>query len=410
MWRLIFFLVPFVATVWALFNMRGIRAPERKAIIVVLLMLCGVHFSIQDYLVHFGHYPFVGAKFLHDLCSVFMLPLVHLLFCYSLGITSELRFMRILLCLCFLMIPDFLVFLDTPAGRDYAVIGERFNYIHLQFGENAEVKIDMYVLIFITQLIIEIQRISVLRRIFKKRDLYLSRAGRWVLRGTIATAVWIVIALIPTHEYKMEHAWALNFILIGNCFFITLVFVMVTLFFSNEIVVDVDQKTAKIEKDNDSELAEMMKTTLEIDKVYLNSNLRIEEWAGMLLTNRTYVARVCKNKFNMTFTELMNRYRVAHAKMLLLDDDRKRIEDIAAESGFSSASFFARVFKQHEGVTPSVWRSRELEVKAKKTINSNKLLHEGMTTEEALMVGADEVNETPESEVGEVNSRGGVKR
>lgn len=409
MLHFVFIFFPIVATVWAMFKMRGIRAKERKVIIVVLLGLCAAHYGIQDFLVHNGHYPFVGAKFIHDFTSTLLLPLVHLLFCYSLGITSELRFLRILLLLCLFMVPDLIVVLSVPTEVEFVTIDDRFNYLHLQFTEDFGLTMDIYVLVVVVQLIIEIQRISVMRRIFKRRDLYLSRGGRWVMRCTACTAIWIIITLIPTHQFKMEHISAMNFILMGTSAFMTLIFLMITLYFNNEIVVSADNKPVAIEKDPDVDLAASLQKLLEEKKVYLNSSLHIEDVASMLMTNRTYVARVCKSKYNMTFTELMNRSRVNYAKALLLADEHRRIEDIAAESGFSSGSFFTRVFKLYVGVTPSQWRTIELEKRAAKLLEEKKQLHDGMTTEEALMVETREVKEATheESESNKVNKIGG---
>lgn len=410
MWHLLFFIVPTMATVWAMFKMRGIRTRERKMIIIALLVLCAAHFSIQDYAMHVGHYPFVGAKFIHDFAATLLLPLVHLLFCYSLGITTELRFLRLMLMLCLLMVPELMVVLTTPTEVEYALLTDHFNYVQLMFGPEVVLNVDIYCVVVGLQMVIEGERITVMGRIFKRRDLFLSSSGRWVMRGVCATAMWIIISLLIPRPYVQSHITVMNVLLIGYSFFITLVFVMVTLYFNNEAVVDSTKTPAPIEKDVDAELAEDVRKLIETEKVYLNSNLHIEEFAAMLSSNRTYITRVCKSKFNMTFTELMNHHRVEHAKTLLLAEERKRMEDIAAESGFSSSSFFARVFKQYTGATPSVWRSRELENLQSKALAAEKALHEGMTTEEALMEHVAE-NSPVDAEVngtkGEVNKTGG---
>lgn len=406
MWKLLFLFFPVAATLWAMLKMRGIRVKERKAIIFALLLLCVGYFGIQDYLITRGHYPFVGGKFLHDFSATLMVPLAHLFFCYSLGITAELKYMRILCFMCVFMIPELFVAFNTPDGVDYALITDHFNYLHVQFSPDFELYFSAYTLVVAGQIIVEAQRIMVLRRIFKRRELFFTRAGRLVLHCTSFTAVWIFVTLLPSHEYLHAHPLAMTFIQMVYCFMVTVMFVMVTLFFNNEVVVDVDEKPVALEHNTDVDLAIAIREVVESQKIYLNSNLHIDDLAAMVSSNRTYVARVCRNKFNMTFTELMNHYRIDHAKGLLLADERKRMEDIAAESGFSSSSFFARVFKQHEGMTPSQWRQHEWEVREKKTAEV-RTLHEGMTTEEALMDDVDEVNEMSGSRTVKVNIMGG---
>lgn len=105
----------------------------------------------------------------------------------------------------------------------------------------------------------------------------------------------------------------------------------------------------------------------------------------MVSSNRTYVTRVCKLYFNMTFTELINKHRVEYAKELLSAEGSVRMESVALESGFSSASFFARVFKNYEGVTPSQWRTMKRTGGEKPSSKASVgKLHDGMTTAEAL--------------------------
>jgi len=45
-----------------------------------------------------------------------------------------------------------------------------------------------------------------------------------------------------------------------------------------------------------------------------------------------------------------------HAKMLLLSTDLS-VEEIADMAGFSSLSYFSRVFRLHENTTPTLYRA-----------------------------------------------------
>ena len=79
------------------------------------------------------------------------------------------------------------------------------------------------------------------------------------------------------------------------------------------------------------------------------------------------IARVCemspsrfcrefKAAFGVTFVEYLSQYRVAAAKRLLANP-RISVTDVAAAAGFSDPSYFTRVFRKQEGVSPSEYRA-----------------------------------------------------
>lgn len=75
-----------------------------------------------------------------------------------------------------------------------------------------------------------------------------------------------------------------------------------------------------------------------------------------------YFCRLFKSTLNMGFTEYLNSVRIHHAQEMLSETD-KSILEIALESGFSSVSYFNRVFKSMKYCSPSEYRkfSREAE-------------------------------------------------
>ncbi len=94
------------------------------------------------------------------------------------------------------------------------------------------------------------------------------------------------------------------------------------------------------------------------EKLYLNPELRLNELAGLLGTNRTYVSRLIHNRRNLNFCDYVNHCRIQHAKRLLLESTGEPlpIDEVALRSGFSSNSTFYRVFTDKEGITPSRFR------------------------------------------------------
>ena len=92
------------------------------------------------------------------------------------------------------------------------------------------------------------------------------------------------------------------------------------------------------------------------DKLYLNPMLALSDIARMAGTNRTY-ASAYFNSIGETFYNHINRLRIEYAKSLLVGTDKK-IDDIAAESGFNSRRSFHRAFVAYEGMTPIDYRIR----------------------------------------------------
>ena len=72
----------------------------------------------------------------------------------------------------------------------------------------------------------------------------------------------------------------------------------------------------------------------------------------------SHFSRLIKEKLGRTFTDLLRRYRVDHAKGLLLRTT-KSLAEISAESGFSDQSYFTKVFQHYTGVTPGDYRRNQ---------------------------------------------------
>lgn len=108
------------------------------------------------------------------------------------------------------------------------------------------------------------------------------------------------------------------------------------------------------------QLIEKMEQMMHKDMLYLNPELRLNELAGMLGTNRTYVSRLIHNRRNLNFCDYVNDFRIQHAKRLLTEttDESMPIEDVALQSGFSGISTFYRVFTGKVGITPSRYRKQ----------------------------------------------------
>lgn len=89
------------------------------------------------------------------------------------------------------------------------------------------------------------------------------------------------------------------------------------------------------------------------ESVYTKQDLRLDDLAAMLNTNKTYVSAVINNHYKTNFHTLVNRQRVKKAEKLLVEG--MRIKEVWTFAGFNSQRSFNTVFKKFTGTTPSQW-------------------------------------------------------
>ncbi|MEH7082372.1 response regulator [Neobacillus drentensis] len=92
---------------------------------------------------------------------------------------------------------------------------------------------------------------------------------------------------------------------------------------------------------------------------YINNNLKNElsqkEVADHVHLNPSYLSVLFKEHVKLTFSEYVTRRRVQRAKELLVSTNLP-INDIAEESGYKTAKYFIKIFRELEGMTPSAYR------------------------------------------------------
>lgn len=91
------------------------------------------------------------------------------------------------------------------------------------------------------------------------------------------------------------------------------------------------------------------------DKEFTKGGLTIEDIARQTASNRTYVSHFVNTHYGMSFREWINYLRLQYAKDIMLKSPDKSVADIALESGYLSTSYFSRIFKETEGLTPGRW-------------------------------------------------------
>lgn len=84
--------------------------------------------------------------------------------------------------------------------------------------------------------------------------------------------------------------------------------------------------------------------------------LTLQHLAKIFHLNQAYLGQLIKKSAGLSFHTLLNQIRLEKAAQILRDNPSVMIKDLAFSLGFSDAYYFARVFKQCFGQTPSEYR------------------------------------------------------
>lgn len=94
------------------------------------------------------------------------------------------------------------------------------------------------------------------------------------------------------------------------------------------------------------------------NKYYLSSTPSLPDLSKKINFSPNYVSQVINEKMNLSFLEMINKYRIEDAKTLILDTElNETIEGIAYSVGFNSKSTFHSAFKRFTGQTPSEFKN-----------------------------------------------------
>lgn len=91
----------------------------------------------------------------------------------------------------------------------------------------------------------------------------------------------------------------------------------------------------------------------------LNRNLTVDELSEKACMSKPHFFRCFKHTFGMSPVEFINQQRIEMAKDLMLNS-RKSLTEICYETGFNNTSYFSRLFKRYENVSPSRFRKTGL--------------------------------------------------
>lgn len=106
----------------------------------------------------------------------------------------------------------------------------------------------------------------------------------------------------------------------------------------------------------------LVKNLMEVNKVYLNSELNLSDLAKMAHMSRGQLSEIINTTFEKNFNDFVNGYRVEAFKGMLKDNKHKQLSllGIAQECGFNSKATFNRVFKKLTNHSPTEYLKSQL--------------------------------------------------
>lgn len=90
-------------------------------------------------------------------------------------------------------------------------------------------------------------------------------------------------------------------------------------------------------------------------KRYITEQFSIDDLANKLGTNKFYLSTYIRENYDMNFSTWVASLRIQEAKRLMQENPDMRLEAVAYAVGFSSLSYFSKVFSRLEGTSPSIW-------------------------------------------------------
>ncbi len=152
----------------------------------------------------------------------------------------------------------------------------------------------------------------------------------------------------------------------GQLFFIYIFFRLFPNMYSElyDKLLTVDKERYSGIKINEERIEKTMKRITDImekEQIYLNDTCNLQSFSQRINETPNLVSMVINQKFNSSFPEFINKYRVEHSLQLLENSkgEKYSIEGIAFECGFGNRTSFYNAFKKHTGKLPNEYKQTQ---------------------------------------------------
>ena len=110
--------------------------------------------------------------------------------------------------------------------------------------------------------------------------------------------------------------------------------------------------------DDNDELMQKICALMDSQKLYLNSDLKLNDVADALNTNRNVISSCINSQRGCSFSQFVSGYRIDYAKELMRRQPDIKVSEVWMVSGFSTETSFFRTFKAVTGMTPNEFKQK----------------------------------------------------
>lgn len=124
--------------------------------------------------------------------------------------------------------------------------------------------------------------------------------------------------------------------------------------FKNMCTGKISYIASKIRKVKKKKISSIVGKANQIIDECFNKELTLDDISKELCISPQYFSRLYKDEMGTNFIEHLTKKRIDNAKMLI-DQGDYSIKEICYMSGYSDPNYFSRLFKKHEGISPSMY-------------------------------------------------------
>jgi len=267
------------------------------------------------------------------------------------------------LIITLIMGQDQLVSYMTLHLENYKIVGSKYlvdTLQSLQYIISGTIPLIMDILLIQCLLIIIIVRLFNHRN--KQKSFFIIPGKRsWiVLKGLVVLLLSMFVYFIGEFLYFIEDyiPFYILFTLLGSLFFYIGYHVYYLDKEPESRAYEPGQTKKQAVNQSIEALLPLFNKLINKDKIYLNSDLRVDEVALLLQVDRDQVCDLIEWIDPSGFAGYINRKRIEHAQKLKQANPQMTQEEIARQSGFRHTISFGKAFRKYMGQTFNEWQKK----------------------------------------------------
>lgn len=125
-----------------------------------------------------------------------------------------------------------------------------------------------------------------------------------------------------------------------------------SIIYADDVVLECNEQDQRL-----NQLRDSISQFFEDNTSYLDASFSLEDLCLILtVSNTQIVSQVIRNKLDTTFCELVAKYRIDYALMLMENEYSWKLDAISRSCGFRSINTFKKYFINQVGISPSLYR------------------------------------------------------